>query len=47
MKFGIDGQLVSEKMFEDHGYTHIYSPGTGADNLLRTVFFIYSIIQSI
>ena len=40
------GQLVSEKMFENHGYIHIYSPGTEADNLLRSTFFINSIIQS-
>ena len=42
------GHLVLEKkMFENHGYIHIYSPGTGADNPLRSSFFINSIIQSI
>ena len=42
------GQLVSEKMmFENYGYIHIYSPGTGADNPPEVIYFINSIIQSI
>ena len=40
------GQVVSEKMFENNGYIHVYSPRTGADNPLR-FFFMNSIIQSI
>ena len=31
MKFGID-QAVSEKMFENNGYIHVYSLVIGADN---------------
>ena len=39
MKLALIGQLVSEKnMFENHGYIHIYSPGTGAENPLRSFF---------
>ena len=34
-------------MFENHGYIHLYSPGTGADNILRSIIFLNSIIQSI
>ena len=35
-------------MFENNGYIHVYSPGTGADdNPLRLIRFIISIIQSI
>ena len=34
-------------MFENNGYIHVYSPVTGADNPLRPMFFINSIIQSI
>ena len=29
------GQFVSEKMFENYGYIHVYSPRTGADTPLR------------
>ena len=48
MKFGIDYQAVSEKMmFENNGYIHVYSPGTGAVNPLRSIIFINRIIQSI
>ena len=33
----LSGQLVSEKkMFENNGYIHVYSPGTGADNPLKS-----------
>ena len=32
------GKLVSEKIFENHGYIHIYSPWTGTDNTLRSIF---------
>ena len=36
MKFG---QLVSEKeMFENNVYIHVYSPRTGADNPLGSIF---------
>ena len=34
-------------MFENNGYVHVYSPGAGADNHLRSNFFINSIMQSI
>ena len=27
-------QVVLEKMFENNGYIHVYSPGAGADNSL-------------
>ena len=48
MKFGIGWPSGSEKlMFEHNGYIHVYSPGTGADNPLRSNIFINSIIQSI
>ena len=33
------GQAVSEKMFEYYGHTHVYSPGTGADNTLGPKHF--------
>ena len=46
MKFGIDWRF-QKKMFENNGYIHVYSPGTGADNPLRSNVFINSIIQSI
>ena len=41
MKFGIDfSQAVSEKkMFENNGYIHVYSPGTGVDNPLGSILF--------
>ena len=33
------GQVVSEKkIFEYYGRIHVYSPGAGADNPLRTFF---------
>ena len=39
MKFGIDWPLVSEKkMFENNGYIHVYSPDTGADNHMMSIF---------
>ena len=48
MKFGIDWRSGSEmKMFKNNGYIHVYSPGTGADNPLRSNVFINSICQSI
>ena len=28
------GQAVSEKMFDNIGYIHVYGPGAGADNPL-------------
>ena len=34
-------------MFENNCYIHVYSPRTGVDNPLRSIFIIYSIIQSI
>ena len=41
-------KLVSEKkLFENNDHIHVYSPGTGADNPLRSNVFINSIIQSI
>ena len=39
------GQAVSEKMFENNGYIHVYSPGAGADNPLVSNIFINSIIM--
>ena len=36
-----------EKIFENGGRIHVYIPGAGADNLLGTIVFINSIIQSI
>ena len=48
MKFGIDWlRCFREKMFDNYGYIHVYSPGTGGDNPLRSIFFFNSIIQSI
>ena len=38
MKFGIVGRLISEKMFEKHGYIHIYSPGTGSRQPSEVIF---------
>ena len=33
------GQVVSEKkIVEYYGHIHVYSPGAGADNPLRTLF---------
>ena len=34
-------------MFDNNGYLHVYSPGTGADNPLGQISFINSIIQSV
>ena len=38
--FVFDWPSVSEKIFEYmyYGHIHVYSPGAGADNLLRTFF---------
>ena len=33
------GQAVSEKMFDNNGYIHVYCPGTGADNPLGSNSF--------
>ena len=45
---GLIGQSVlEEKMFENNGYVHVFSPGAGADNPMGSFFFINSIIQSI
>ena len=38
MKFGF-GQAVSEKIFENNGYIHVYSPGAGGDNPLVQFFY--------
>ena len=40
-------QMTFFDIFENNGYIHVYSPGTGADNTLGSNVFIYSIIQSI
>ena len=45
--FGFDCKAVSEKMFDNNSYIHVYSPGTGADNPLGQILFINSIIQSV
>ena len=37
-KFALIGQAVSEKMFENNGNVHVYSPGAGADNPLGSFF---------
>ena len=37
IKFGF-GQAISEK-FDNNGYIHVYSPGTGADNHLGSNSF--------
>ena len=43
IKFGFDWPstfTVSEKkMFEYYGHIHVYNPGAGADNPLRTYLF--------
>ena len=40
MKLALIGRVVSEeKMFENNGYVHVYSPGEGADNPLGSNFF--------
>ena len=41
IKFGfiLIGRAVSEKMFENYGQIHVYSPGAGADNPLVSFFF--------
>ena len=31
MKFGLTGQALSEKMFENNGHIHVLSPGGGVD----------------
>ena len=40
MKFTLIGQVISEKMFENNGYIHVYSPGAGADNPLGSNFLL-------
>ena len=47
MKFTLICQAVSEKMFENNGHIHVYSPRAGTDNPLGSIVFINSIIQSI
>ena len=37
--WGLIGHAVSEKMFENNYYIHVYSPGIGADNPLGSNFF--------
>ena len=45
MKFGTDWPSgFRGKMFENNGYVHVYSPGTGSDNPLGSIFFMNSII---
>ena len=34
-----------EKMFENGGHIHVYSPGAGADNPPGVIFFINSIFS--
>ena len=41
------GQAVSEKMFDDNGYIHVYSPGTGRQTPGCQSLFINSIILSV
>ena len=36
--FGLIGQAVSEKMFENNGHIHVFSPMVGADNPLWYFF---------
>ena len=43
--FALIDQLVSEKMFENNGYIHVYSPVTWADNPLR-VFVSLTVLFS-
>ena len=39
-KSNLIGRAISgKKMFENNGHIHVYSPGTGADNSLRSIFF--------
>ena len=38
MKIGIDWPSFSEKMFENIGNIHVYSPGAGTDNPLGSNF---------
>ena len=47
INLGLIGQVVSEKMFENNGYVHVYSPGAGADNPPGVNFSFNSIIRSI
>ena len=47
MNFGIDWPIgYREKLFWNNGYIHVYSSRTGADNPLRSIIFINSIIKS-
>ena len=41
------GQAVSEKMFENNGHIHEFSPGAGADNPLGYFILINIITQAI
>ena len=34
-----NGQGVLEKIFENNGQIHVYSPGTGTDNRLMSKLF--------
>ena len=46
-KMALIGQAVSEKkMFDDNGYVHVYSPGTGADNPPGVKFFSLTVLFS-
>ena len=38
IKFELHWPTVSEKMFKTNDYIHVHSPGTGADNPLRSFF---------
>ena len=46
IKFGLDW-ILEKKVFENGGHIHVYSPGTGADNLRGSNIFISTFIQSI
>ena len=35
------GQVLVKKMFENNGHIHVYSPKTGADNPLGSMFFFF------
>ena len=35
----LTGQAISEKMFENNGHIHVFSPGAGADHLLGSNIF--------
>ena len=39
IKLALIDQSVSEKMFENNGHIHVYSPRVGADNPLESIVF--------